>query len=119
VRSSTNYEAQRRFSKAQVEQVVARYEAGATVRELVAEFGFDRTTVIRQLRRNNVELRPHVRKLTDLKVTEAAQLYSTGLSTVKVGAIFGVDAETIRKELIRAGIPLRPRRGAAPAPSLH
>jgi hypothetical protein len=102
---------QRRLVEVQVLELVASYEDGASVPELVENFGIHRTTVMAHLQRRGVPRRPNVRKLSDKHVAQAARLYASGLSTVKIGEQFDVDAETVRKALIREGVRLRPRRG--------
>ncbi len=102
---------QRRLTELEILDLVAMYEDGASVPDVVTRFGIHRTTVLRTLERHGVPRRPEIRKLGDDQRAEAAELYASGLSTVKVGAIFSVDAETIRKAFIRAGVQLRPRRG--------
>ena len=48
---------QRRLSEAQVGDMAHRYKQGATVYELAAEFGCNRTTVAERLKRIGLELR--------------------------------------------------------------
>ena len=47
----------RRLEPDHIEQLVARYQAGATVYELSDQFGIDRKTVSRTLRRHDVPMR--------------------------------------------------------------
>jgi hypothetical protein len=103
--------AQRRLTAGEVDDLIEVYKAGATVPQVVEQFGIHRTTVLAHLERRDVPRRPETRKLTGEQVADAGKLYASGLSTVKVGAIYGVDAETIRKAFIRSGLKLRPRRG--------
>lgn len=102
---------QHRLSDERVHELVARYEAGQSVRLLAVEFGIHRETVLEHLKRAGVSRRPNVRKLTDEQVTCAVGLYATNLSLVKVAAHFDVNAATIRREFVRTGVALRPRRG--------
>jgi transposase-like protein len=46
-----------RLTKAQVAQMATKYQAGATVCELAAEFGCHRTTVAARLKKAGVALR--------------------------------------------------------------
>lgn len=100
-----------RLTSAEVEDLVARYEAGESTRALATDFGRGRETVSRALRNAGVELRRKRRRLTDTNVTEAAHLYSEGWTLSQLGQKFNVGQETIRRELLRAGHQLRPRGG--------
>jgi AraC-like DNA-binding protein len=100
-----------RLSDKRIADLIAKHEAGRTVRQLAVEFDINRETVLEHLKRANVPRRPNVRKLTDQQVARAAELYATNLSLVKVAAHFGVNPATIRREFAVAGIPVRPRRG--------
>jgi hypothetical protein len=55
---------QRRLSAEQVDQLVAAYQAGKTVRELASQFDLHRTTVLAHLERQGVSRRASRRKLT-------------------------------------------------------
>lgn len=100
-----------RLSDKQVAELIAQHETGHSVRQLGAEFGINRETVLEHLKRAGVPRRPNKRKLSDAQVAEAAELYRAALSLVKVAAHFKVDAATVRNEFTRAGVPVRPRRG--------
>lgn len=105
---------QHRMLADEVVGMLADYIAGQSVAQLTKTYRLHRTTVLEQLKRNGVDRRPHVRKLTDEQVKRAGQLYATGISFVHVAEQFGVNAATIRREFAKAGIPIRPRRGWEP-----
>lgn len=100
-----------RLSPARVDELALAYQRGATVRELVEQFGVHRTTVLDHLKRRGVARRTNIRKLTDQQVQEATRYYRAGDSLLTTGKRFGVDASTISREFKQAGVPLRPRRG--------
>ena len=102
---------QRRLPDDIVQQLVFRYQGGASVVQIAKEFGINRETALEHLKRAGISRRPHVRKLTDQLVQKAGRLYATGLSLKNVAARFGVNESTIRNEFTRAGIQVRPRRG--------
>jgi DNA-binding CsgD family transcriptional regulator len=99
---------QRRLDEHQILELVRRYVAGESVRELAGGFGIHRTTVLEHLAKRDVERRPNRRKLTDAQVAEAARIYKGGGSLEDLGQQFGVSAETVRKELRQAGVTRRP-----------
>ena len=103
--------AQRRLSMSQVDDLVASYRSGRSLRELSTEFHVHRGTVTAHLERRGVLRRSNLRKLTDENVAKASLRYEAGQSLVVVGKAFGVSAETVRKELRRAGLTIRARRG--------
>ena len=102
---------QRRLKQKAVDQLVERYQAGASVRELAVEFGIARTTVLEHLERRGVPRRASTRKLTDADVQVAAHYYRTGESLETVGKRFGVNTSTIKREFRKAGVEIRKRRG--------
>ena len=100
-----------RLSDKQVAELIAQYEAGHSVRQLGAQFGINRETVLEHLKRAGVPRRPNVRKMSDAQVVRAVELYANNLSLAKVAVQFDVNAATIRREFAVAGIAIRPRRG--------
>jgi DNA-directed RNA polymerase specialized sigma24 family protein len=109
---NVNPRAKRRVRKlppVEVERLVMRYRAGATMGELAADFGIHRETVGLHLKRQQVEAR--LRPLTPEQTQEAALLYARGLSSAKVGEQLGCSADAVRHALAKAGVAIRPRRG--------
>lgn len=87
-------------------EMVTRYEAGATVRELAAWSGAHRETVVRHLVRAGVErLRLG---LDGDESAKARQLYLDGLTLAEIAVRYGVAASTVRSCLLRQGVVLRP-----------
>jgi transposase-like protein len=108
--------AQRRLSPADVDDLIATYRAGATIRHLAAEFGIHRTAVAAHLDRHQI---PRHRERTAWErgtLEEAAELYASGLSLADVADQFGIDAQTVANRLRRAGVAVRPRRGRPSPP---
>jgi lambda repressor-like predicted transcriptional regulator len=95
----------RRLPPDEVEQVVAAYEAGASVYVLADTFGIHRHTVSAHLHQAGVTMRRQ--GMTPEQVVEASVLYQAGWSLIKLGEKFGVDHETVRTELQRLGIRMR------------
>ena len=85
---------------------VARYEAGATIRELAVWSGAHRETVVRHPVRGGVELRRS--GLTEDQIKEAARRYLDGATLVEIAERYGVVASTVRAALLRQGLRLRP-----------
>jgi DNA-binding CsgD family transcriptional regulator len=99
---------------AQIDALIAGYEAGKTMKDLAVEFGINRLTVSAHLRRAGVPLR---RSGLDTEQTaEAARLYDAGWSSVKLAERFGVSADTVLIALRRAAVVIRPHRGGPPSP---
>lgn len=94
---------------AQVIEMVARYERGATVYELATEFGCHRTTVSARLKKAGVSLR--LKSPTPDGIDLMAKLYASGLSSVEVGERLGYCANTVRNSLQGKGIRLRDTHG--------
>ena len=100
---------QRRLSEAQVIEMVARYEEGATVYELATEFGCHRTTVSARLKKAEVSLR--LQSPTTNVIDSMINLYSSGLSSIEIAERLGFCANTVRKSLQEKGIQLRDTHG--------
>jgi len=100
---------QRRLEPLEIDGLVERYMAGATLREVAAEFGIHRYTAAGHLERRGVARRF---KGLDFEVFErAAELYADGLSFTDVAERVGANRNTIRRAFLASGVPIRPRPG--------
>ena len=77
--------------------MAARYAAGATVRQLAAEYGCNRTTVSARLKDDGVPMR--LQSPTSETVDSMVRLYESGLSIPEVGKKLGFCANTVRTYL--------------------
>ena len=93
----------------ELSQLIAGYQAGATVYELADQFGVNRQTIAKRLKAQGVQLR--CKSITETEIARAIELYATGLSTAKVGALLGRDHSTIWHALRAAGVQLRDTHG--------
>jgi transposase-like protein len=98
-------QAQRRLSAEQAEQLAAAYEAGASVKDLAAQWGIHRTTVAAQLRQAGVRLRGTGVPANCLD--DAVQLYRDGWSCQRLAERYDCNATTVWKVLQQAGVRLR------------
>ena len=96
---------QRRLTEAQVTKMAAHYAEGATMYELAAEFGCQRTTVAERLKKAGIAM--HGQPATPEAIDSMVQLYESGLSLLKVGKLCGVAAGTVRSRLINRGVQIR------------
>lgn len=71
------------LSPAQVDELVALYEAGATLVELSERFGVHHRTAAAHLVRRSVPIRR--RGLNEHHLAEAVELYTSGLTLLEVG----------------------------------
>jgi uncharacterized protein (DUF433 family) len=101
----------RPLKTAEVNALIAGYQAGTTMKELAAEFGIDRRTVPAYLYRAGVATRRG--GLDRQQTMEAALLYDAGWSSGRLAERFGVSADTILKALRVEGVQIRRRRGGA------
>lgn len=92
----------KRLNEAQVQQLAAGYEAGATVYELGKQFGISRQTVGKLLKQHGVTMRRQ--GLSPERVHEASLLYESDRSLVRMSERRGVDAETVRQRLKERGV---------------
>ena len=100
---------QRRLSETEIEQLIHRYRAGASIDELARRYEIHRTTVIHHLDQADIARRRVVRKMTDESVAQAASRYEEGASLAVVANEFGVHQRTLARELRQAGASIRPR----------
>lgn len=86
--------------------MVARYEAGASIRKVAVAFNVHREAAARHLRSAGVQLRKA--GLTEEQATRAEVLYLSGQTLAQVGEEFGVSQGTIGRCLGERGVELRP-----------
>ncbi len=106
---------QRRLTPDELTRVAERYNAGATVYELAAEFGCHRATIAERLKLAGFTLR-HQPTTTD-QVDEIIRLYESGLSMAKVAEQVGVSARTVFNYLQQRGVTTRDAHGRPPTPA--
>jgi hypothetical protein len=100
---------QRRLTEAQVIEMAARYQEGATVYELAADFGCNRTTVAARLKKVGIVMR--CQSPTSEAIDLMVRLYASGLSLLKVGEQLGFCANTVRNCLRERRIQARDTHG--------
>ena len=100
---------QKRLSEREIDEAIAGYEAGATLRQLGTQFDVSRHTISKHLRARGIQLR--LSSLTPDEIEEAKQLYAQGLSLARVGQHFNRDASLIHLTLRRAGVQCRDPQG--------
>ncbi|WP_417556563.1 hypothetical protein [Microbacterium sp.] len=98
--------AQTFLSPTQVGELVALYQAGATLVELGKRFSVHRRTVAAHLIRRSVPIRG--RGLEESRLAEAVELCAGGLTLMEVGLRFGVSQQAVRQALDAEGVTIRP-----------
>lgn len=106
---------QKQFDKDEVSQLVAHYQAGATVYELADQFDCHRTTVSDHLKSRGVKMR--LTALTEEQVQEAVRLYESGHSLKSVGQQVGANAETVRSHMRKRGVCVRGPHSRSASPT--
>jgi DNA-binding CsgD family transcriptional regulator len=97
------------LTESDVDDLVAGYEAGATVYELAERFGIHRATVSEHLHRRGVGMRGA--GLREEQVEVAVRLYEQGWSLARTGARLGCTGNTVRFALLRRGVRMRDAHG--------
>jgi hypothetical protein len=95
----------RQLDADQIQELIAGYQAGATVYELGARFGIDRRTVSNILHRHDIPMRS--RSLSPDQLDDAIHLYNSGWSLARVGEHLNVHHTTVLTKLRERGIPTR------------
>jgi transposase len=75
--------------------MIATYRAGATLRQIAAQFGFHRDTVSAALEGEGVTRRFHQR--VDVDLDQADELHAAGLSITEVAKAMGIGRTTLIK----------------------
>jgi|HubBroStandDraft_6_1064221.scaffolds.fasta_scaffold155688_2 hypothetical protein len=96
---------QHRLRSEEAKQLVIDYQAGAPIKDLVARYGVDQSTVTQHVKRAGARLR--YPKLLPHEIDEAARLYRSGQSLAVVAVKFGVDPHTVRGALLKLGVEMR------------
>ncbi len=99
----------RQLDSQQVQELIAGYQAGATVYQLGEQFGIDRRTVSKILHRHDVPMRR--RGLSPDQIDESVQLYGEGWSLARIAARIAVDPTTVLARLRERGVRMRDTQG--------
>ncbi|GAA5124111.1 hypothetical protein GCM10025762_48630 [Haloechinothrix salitolerans] len=95
----------RQLRTTDVDQLVAIYQSGASIRKLAKQFGLHTQTVSRHLRSRGIDTNPAA--MTAAKLQTAALLYKQGWSLRQLAAKYDADDETIRRLLRQQGATMR------------
>jgi hypothetical protein len=98
-----------RLTPVVIDQLVAGYETGQTIEELVSQYKVGHGSVVRLLHEHGVAMRNQ--GLSPEQIEQAAKHYQDGWSVAKVGKHLEVDGTTAWTALKKAGVQMRPRRG--------
>jgi len=102
-RSQPPAQRQRRLRRDEVALLGEDYVRGASVEELIAAHGVNRTTVYAHLDRNGIERRIGAGKLSAEQVRHASELYKNGRTVSAIALDLGVGEESVRRALRRTG----------------
>lgn len=100
-------------------EIVTRYQAGESLKQIAAAYGTSDNTVRRLLEDQGVQRRPGrvTAKRTDpeseARDGEIVELYGEGVSTVTLSKRYGLATSAVRSILLRNGVTLRSRSEAA------
>nr|CRL76817.1 hypothetical protein CPGR_04101 [Mycolicibacterium malmesburyense] len=100
-----------RLTAAQRAQLAEQYRLGFSALDLARQYGINRHTVTKHLKRERVALRGDHTKMKPEKVALAAQLYASGHSLAEIGTHLDVHASTVHKVLKKAGVKMRDTHG--------
>ncbi len=100
----------RRLGSEKIAELVADYGSGQTTIQLMETYQLSKTSVLKLLSANGVEMRRQP-PTTD-QVARVAALYSSGKSLAAIEREADTPRESIRRALIDAGVELRQRGGS-------
>jgi DNA invertase Pin-like site-specific DNA recombinase len=104
--TARDYRMTRRLTPDELDQVFELYRLGKSTYKLARQFGTDRHTITRHLRRGGVELRSR-QKLTPQLIEQAKQLYADGHSLAAIGKQVGLTPTAVGNALKQAEVQLR------------
>ncbi|WP_284742793.1 helix-turn-helix domain containing protein [Amycolatopsis sp. RTGN1] len=99
----------RQLRPAEIDELVAAYQAGDRVRELATRFGVSRDTVGKHLRSRGIDTKPPGLHPDD--VPEAARLYRSGWPLARVAEKFNTTASTVQRRLLELEVRMRDTNG--------
>lgn len=99
--------AQTFLSAAQVDDLIAAYRQGLSLRDVAEKFGVHHRTAAAHLVRRGEPLRR--RPLSAAQIAEAVRLYESGMTLLAVGLELGVSQGTIRRAVAAQGVTIRSR----------
>jgi hypothetical protein len=102
----------RRLGSQKIAELVAEYESGRTTIQLMGTYQLSKTSVLKLLNANGVEMRRQP-PTTD-QVEQVVALYNSGKSLAAIERETDIPRESIRRALMDAGIELRQRGGSRP-----
>ncbi|MFH5208603.1 helix-turn-helix domain-containing protein [Antrihabitans sp. NCIMB 15449] len=109
VKTGRTHALKRQVGRAEVDEIVAKYESGISTNQLMAEHHLAKRTIAALLKANGVTMRRQ--GLTDQDIDHAAILYEEGWSLAWIAAnrFDGISPTTVSRALRRKGIQLRGR----------
>lgn len=114
----TEVKENRKLSPGEVDNAIALYRAGASIRSIARDLRLHEQTVRAHLKRRQISIRP-IRALTEAQEVEAVRLYVDEMwSLDELARRFTVGAGAVRSALIRKGIERRGQVKRARKPDL-
>jgi len=108
---NNNSEAPRRFRQTldsrEINDLADAYKAGASINDLAAQFGIDRSTILNHL--NAMDIPRRYPALDPDQCEEVCRLYREGLNSTEIGQMFDVSADTVLRVIRKNGIIPRQR----------
>lgn len=99
------HQTQKRLSNTEIAQMIAAYNAGASMRDLAKQFGCHKITISNRLKNAGVKL--HGVPANKKQIDEMVRLYESGLSLADTGKRVGVSANTVLRYLRQRRIETR------------
>lgn len=101
---------QRRFTEGDLAELIRRYEASESTKQLAASMGWSRHATAHQLKKAGITIGEYQSPTAD-QVDEIVRLYDSGLSMARVGERVGFSARSVMKYLLERGVATRDTHG--------
>lgn len=96
VREQKAVQVHRRLRVEEIDALVARYKAGASLREAAEPFGIHPDTAGKHLERRGIPRRK-LASMNQEQIARARELHSTGWSFIAIGRELGFSPNTVKK----------------------
>ena len=102
-----------KLSKAQIGEIVKRYQSNESAKSLAKHFGVNHETICNRLKKEGVDLRNHKQssellgKLSKEQISKIVLSYKKGRGTLEIAKEFGVSHQSINYHLKRESVQTR------------
>lgn len=95
------------LSGEQIDEIVKKYENGASTRKIAKEYGVSNTPIKKALKNRGVVLRIYHKDFSESQKTDMVKKYEDGSDMIEIGKDYGVTRTVVGRILKEGGIKIR------------